>query len=139
LLLGRTPVIMSTNLTAGCEPPPISELSRDVAFYFGAVAIVEEHVFWGLICRALEDWRGPRWAIWGSALGSGVHHVGWQGLAGLAGGMIVGLYFAVVRRRVGGIPGLIVVHGASDVAAVTMAPGLGLRSSAASGFRIPAS
>jgi hypothetical protein len=92
----------------------------NVVFYFGLVGVIEELLFRGLIYRALEDWRGVRWAIWGSAVAFGVYHVGWQGLLGGLATAVVGLWFAVIRWRTGGILGLILIHGLLDTLAVEL-------------------
>jgi hypothetical protein len=99
-------------------------LLGDVLFYVGAVGVTEELLFRGLIYRALEDWRGRRRAIWGSALGFGLYHVGGQGPLGLIAGLLMGVIFGAIRWRAGGIAGLIVVHGLTDVTSLIMLPTL---------------
>lgn len=105
-----------------CDP---WRLAGQFAFYFGQVGLVEELLFRSLIYRALLDWRGLRWALWGSALAFGAYHVGSQGpLAGLATAG-AGLLFALIRWRSGGIVGLIFIHGAFDLLSVELWPELG--------------
>jgi membrane protease YdiL (CAAX protease family) len=72
-------------------------------------------LFRGLLYRILEDWRGLRLAIWGSSIGFILWHIFGQGpLMGLA-GLLIGLLFALIRWRTGGILGLIVVHALWDL------------------------
>jgi membrane protease YdiL (CAAX protease family) len=80
--------------------------------------LVEELLFRGLVYRLLEDWRGVRWAVWGSSIGFGLWHIFGQGpLAGLATALI-GLLFALMRLRGGGIIGLIILHALWDLETV---------------------
>jgi hypothetical protein len=51
-------------------------LIGDVLFYLLLVGVTEELVFRGLMYRALEEWRGTRWAIWGTTIAFGLWHVG---------------------------------------------------------------
>jgi membrane protease YdiL (CAAX protease family) len=82
-----------------------------------------------LLYRALEEWRGLRWAIWGSSIGFGLWHVFGQGpLVGIT-MVLYGLVFGLIRWRAGGIIGLILVHGAIDFAGVLMTPDLNIPSS----------
>ena len=48
------------------------QLIGDIVFYFALVGFIEELLFRGVIYRACDEWRGARWAIWGSALLFGV-------------------------------------------------------------------
>ena len=65
-----------------------------------------------------------RWAIWGTSLGFMLWHVPGQGLlVGLA-GFIIGLVFALVRWRAGGIAGLILVHGLADITSAELLPSI---------------
>jgi membrane protease YdiL (CAAX protease family) len=101
----------------GIHPPPLTWLSLtgDILFYFLLVGLVEELLFRGLIYRLLEDWGGVYWAIWGSSLGFSLWHVFGQGLVvGLA-TFLIGLLFALIRWRAGGILGLIVIHALWDL------------------------
>ena len=82
------------------------------------VGFIEELLFRGLIYRAFEEWGGTRLAIWGSAMAFGLYHLGGQGLLGFLGTAILGLIFAVIRWRAGGIVGLILIHGMIDILAI---------------------
>jgi membrane protease YdiL (CAAX protease family) len=105
-ILGRTLVLLGTNLWAGLRPIAPLQLAGDVLYYIAAVGLAEELLFRGLIYHALETLRGPRLALWGSAVAFGLYHIGVGG----------------IRWRAGGILGLILVHGLIDVAAIEMAP-----------------
>jgi len=102
------------------QPPALTLLSvlRDLLYYFGLVGLVEELLFRGLVYQALEDWRGVRWAIWGSSIGFLLWHIFGQGPLGGLGGLIIGLIFALIRWRAGGISGLIAVHALADLETV---------------------
>jgi hypothetical protein len=98
---------------------------------------IQPAVAYALVCRgigqltrslrALDEWRGARLAIWGSALAFGLYHVGGQGpLVGL-GGFIIGVIFGAIRWRAGGIVGLILVHGLVDITAMEMLPSMSIQ------------
>lgn len=116
LVLARTLVILG--VVPSYDPPSLTfrDLIAQIAFYFGLVGLVEELLFRGLIYRALEDWLGARWAIWGSSLAFGLWHTFGQGSAVGAATFFYGLIFALMRRRAGGIIGLIFAHGWMDLA-----------------------
>lgn len=76
--------------------------------------------------RALEEWRGTRWAIWVTTLGFGIWHIYGRWLAGFAAGIIFGIYFGAIRWRAGGIVGLTIAHGMMDLSAVAIVPDLRL-------------
>jgi membrane protease YdiL (CAAX protease family) len=118
--LGR----LATDLPLGLRPVTLQRLAGEIGFFFGLVGPIEELLFRGLIYRALEEWRGTRWAIWGSALAFGLYHIGWMGLLGALGCFFLGLLFGAIRWRAGGILGLILIHGLIDLAHVEMYPGL---------------
>jgi len=120
LVLGR----LATDLSPSPQPLTLRRLAGEIAFYFGLVGPIEELLFRGLIYRALDEWRGARWAIWGSALAFGLYHIGWQGLLGALGCAFLGLLFGAIRWRAGGIVGLILMHGLIDVVNVELYPGL---------------
>ncbi len=98
----------------------------DIFYYFGLVAVIEEFIFRGLLYHALDEWRGARWAIWGSTAGFILFHTGWRSPLQLLGALIIGLVFAGIRWRAGSIPGLIFTHGLIDVGAVWLLPELHL-------------
>jgi membrane protease YdiL (CAAX protease family) len=103
-------------------PPPRTWLSLvgSFLFYFLLVGLVEELLFRGLLYRLLEDWGGIRWAIWGSSFGFLLWHVFGQGsVVGLA-TFLIGLLFALIRWRAGGILGLIVIHALWDLETVLL-------------------
>ncbi len=123
-ILGRTLAYISTNLPLELQPFSFTRIVSEVLFYFGLVGFVEEFLFRGLIYHALEDWRGVRYAIWGSTLTFGIYHIGSQGILGGIGTAIIGLIFAVIRWRAGGILGLIFIHGLLDFIAVETQPSI---------------
>jgi len=104
------------------QPPPLTwlRLFGSLLYYFLLVGLVEELLFRGLLYRLLEDWGGVRWAIWGSSLGFLLWHIFGQGLVvGLA-TFLIGLLFALIRWRAGGILGLIVIHAVWDLETVLL-------------------
>jgi membrane protease YdiL (CAAX protease family) len=115
ILAGRLMIILSIGWTV--RPPQLTWLSLAgrLLYYFGLVGLVEELLFRGLIYRMLEDWRGARWAIWGSSAGFLLWHVFGQGLLIGMATLLIGLLFALLRRRGGGIVGLIVLHALWDL------------------------
>jgi membrane protease YdiL (CAAX protease family) len=124
LLVGRLLVIFSVSWNQPSPPFNPARLGGEILYYFGLVGLVEELLFRGLLYRILEDWRGARWAIWGTSLGFVLWHVFGQGLlVGLA-GFIIGLLFALVRWRAGGIAGLILVHGLADITSAELLPSI---------------
>ena len=115
LLAGRLMIILGFTWTV--HPPPLTWLSLagNLLYYFGLVGLVEELLFRGLLYRLLEDWRGVRWAIWGSSIGFIFWHIFGQGpLLGFS-ALLIGLLFALLRWRGGGIVGLIVLHALWDL------------------------
>ena len=116
IIAGRLLVIASVTWTI--QPPPFNLLRflGQVVFYFGLVGLSEELLFRGLVFRALEDWLGVRWAIWGSSIGFLLWHIFGQGPLVGAAMLLYGLIFALIRQRAGGILGLIAVHGLMDLA-----------------------
>lgn len=107
------------------RPFALGRVVGEIIFYFGCVGVVEELVFRGLMFRALENWRGSGWAVFGSALGFALWHIGW------AGPLIIvhfglGLLFGLIRWRAGGIVGLIFIHGLFDLVAVETQMPVGL-------------
>lgn len=114
LILGRS----ALNLPVHVQPLTFERMAFDIFFYIGLVGIAEELLFRGVIYRALDELRGARFAIWGSAIAFGIYHVGGQGLIGGFGTALIGLFFALIRWRAGGIVGLILIHGLYDIIAV---------------------
>jgi protein-S-isoprenylcysteine O-methyltransferase Ste14 len=116
LVLARTLVILG--VMPAYNPPSLlfGDLIAQTAFYLGLVGLVEELLFRGMIYRAVEDWLGARWAIWISSLAFGLWHIFGQGPAVGAATFFYGLIFALMRRRAGGIIGLIFAHGWMDLA-----------------------
>jgi len=120
ILAARLMIILSINWSV--RPPQLTwlRLAGGLLYYFGLVGLVEELLFRGLIYRLLEDWRGVRWAIWGSSIGFLLWHIFGQGpLVGFA-TLLIGLLFALIRWRAGGILGLIVLHGLWDLETILL-------------------
>jgi membrane protease YdiL (CAAX protease family) len=115
ILAGRLLIILVTDF--GLERPqysPLGLLGR-VVYYIGVVGLVEELLYRGLVYYALQTWLGVRWAIWGSTLGFVLWHVFGHGLLVSAGAFLVGIIFATIRWRGGGILGLVLLHGLYDL------------------------
>lgn len=104
------------------RPPTLERLAGEIVFYFFLVGLVEELLFRGLIYLALDTWIGTGAAIFGSALAFGLFHIGWAGGLGMLGLAFIGVLFAMIRWRAGGIIGLILVHGVYDVLSVELYP-----------------
>jgi membrane protease YdiL (CAAX protease family) len=121
-VLGRTLVLLGTSLWAGFRPMGLLRLAGDVLYYFVAVGLAEELLFRGVIYHALDTLKGPRLALWGSALAFGFYHVGVGGVLGFIGGLLSGVILGAIRLRGGGIVGPVLVHGLIDVTAIEMAP-----------------
>lgn len=121
MVAGRTLVILSVDW--GLALPQFSPLRLlgEFLFYFVLVGVGQELLFRGLIYRAFEEWRGTRWAIWGSSLGFGLWHLGGGPLM-VAATTLYGLIFALIRWRAGAILGLILVHGLMDFAGILLLP-----------------
>jgi membrane protease YdiL (CAAX protease family) len=126
-VVGRILVIVATDLPWRLQPITLERIVYDITYYFGLVGLIEELLFRGLMYRALDEWRGARLAIWGSALVFGLYHVGGQGSLGGLGTLIAGVVFGAIRWRAGGILGLIIAHGLSDVTSLWMLPNLDLQ------------
>ena len=128
IVIGRTLVILSVDW--GLPPPRLSTLNlvTEVLYYFGLVGIGEELLFRGLLYRALEEWRGSRWAIWGSSLGFVFWHLLGQGPVVAVAMLLYGLIFALIRWRAGSILGLIFIHGLIDFSALLLLPDLNVTS-----------
>lgn len=126
LFAGRTLVITAVQWPQEPDPLTPAQIAGDILFYFGLVAVIEEYIFRGLVYHALDKWRGARWAIWGSTAGFVLFHIGWHSPLQLLAALIIGLIFAAVRWRAGGIIGLIFSHGLIDVGAVWLLPELHL-------------
>jgi membrane protease YdiL (CAAX protease family) len=118
ILTGRLMIIFSIDWRVHPAHLTWLRLAGGLIYYFGLVGLVEELLFRGLIYRLLEDWRGVRYAIWGSSFGFGLWHVFGQGpLIGIV-TMLIGLLYAQIRWRGGGIIGLIGLHALWDLETV---------------------
>jgi len=126
-VVGRILVVVATDLPWKLQPITLERIVYDVAFYFGLVGLIEELLFRGLMYRALDEWRGARLALWGSALVFGLYHTGGQGPLGGLGTFITGVVFGAIRWRAGGILGLIVAHGLADVTSTWLLPGFNIQ------------
>ncbi len=120
ILAARLGIILSIDWNVHPAQLTPLRLVGDVLGYFLLVGLGEELLFRGLIYRLLEDWKGVRWAIWGSSVGFIFWHIFGQGpLIGLA-ALLIGLLFALLRWRGGGIVGLIVVHALWDLETILL-------------------
>ncbi len=123
ILAGRQLIIRSVDLGLGPPQYSFAGLVGGILFYFGLVAVVEELLYRGLIYQALEEWLGTRWAIWGSSFGFLLWHIFGQGpVIGLT-AFFIGLIFALLRWRAGGILGLILLHGLFDLQSFLLVSG----------------
>jgi len=120
VLSGRLLIILAIDWGVASPRIELLSLLGDILFYFGAVGLVEELLYRGLVYRALEDWLNTTWAIWGSSLGFGLWHIFGQGPLMGAVSFFIGLYFALFRWRAGGILGLIFIHGLWDLESVLL-------------------
>lgn len=120
LLAARVLVVLSIDLPTVQEAFDLKRLAGELVFYLAFVGFTEELLFRGLIYRALDEWRGARWAIWGSSLLFGLFHLAGFGPLAAFGAFINGCILAAIRWRAGGIVGLIIAHGLIDVVADEM-------------------
>jgi membrane protease YdiL (CAAX protease family) len=120
ILGGRLLIILSIDWNL--SPPRLTwfGLVGQVLYTFFLVALTEELLFRGLVYRLLEDWRGARWAVWGSSVGFGLWHIFGQGALAGAAAFVIGLLYALIRSRAGGIPGLILLHALWDLETVLL-------------------
>ena len=120
LLAARLGIILGIDWQV--DPAPLTwwGLLGELLFYLALVGFGEELLFRGLIYRLLEDWRGVRWAIWGSSAGFLLWHVFGQGLLVGFATLLIGLLFALIRWRGGGIVGLIFLHALWDLETVLL-------------------
>ena len=114
VIAGRWLIILSMEWNLPVASPTILSMVREIVFYIVLVGFGEELLFRGLVYRALANWCGPGWAIWGTSLGFIFWHIGQGPLIGLV-GLIYGLIFGLIRWRSGSINGLILVHGVMDL------------------------
>lgn len=121
IVTGRTLVILSVDWNLPVPQRSPLGLVGEFVFYFALVGIGQELLFRGLIYRAFEDWRGTRWAIWGSSLCFGLWHLGGGPLMIIA-TALYGLIFALLRFRTGSILGAILVHGLMDFTGALLLP-----------------
>jgi membrane protease YdiL (CAAX protease family) len=123
LLVGRQLIVFSIDL--GLKPALISWVGvlGNILFYIGLVGLVEEFLYRGLVYQAFEEWLGIRWAIWGSSVGFVLWHIFGQGVLVGGAAFFVGLVFALIRWRAGGIIGLIFLHGLYDLEVVLLVMG----------------
>ncbi len=121
IVAGRSLVILSVDWNL--PQPQLSPLRLvgEFVFDFALVGVGQELLFRGLIYRAFEEWRGIRWAIWGSSICFGLWHLGGGPLIILA-TALYGLLFALLRWRTGSILGAILVHGLMDFAGTLLLP-----------------
>ena len=125
VILGRLVVLLATSIPLSFQLTTLDRIVGETIFYFLLVGLGEELVFRGLMYRALDEWRGTHWAIWGSSLGFGLFHLG-HGDPTIVVAVFIGALFAAIRWRTGGIVGLIVVHALYDLSVVAMVPDLSM-------------
>ncbi len=122
LIVARWLALLCTNIPLAWQLTSLDRLVGNVAFYFLLVGVGEELLFRGVMYRALEEWRGTRWAIWITTIGFGIWHIYGRGIAGFGVGILFGVYFGAIRWRAGGIIGLIIAHALIDLSSVAIMP-----------------
>lgn len=125
VILGRILVLLATSIPLSFQFATIERALGETVYYFLLVGLGEELIFRGLMYRALHEWRGTRWAIWGSSLGFGLFHLGHIDPT-IVVAVFIGALFAAIRWRTGGIIGLIVVHALVDLSVVAIVPDLSM-------------
>jgi membrane protease YdiL (CAAX protease family) len=125
VILGRLIVLLGTNIPLSFQFASVDRIIGETVYYFLLVGLCEELIFRGLMYRALDEWRGTRWAIWGSSLGFGLFHLG-HGDPTIVVAVFIGALFAAIRWRTGGIIGLIIVHALYDLSVVAIVPELSM-------------
>ena len=125
VMLGRLLVLVATSIPLSFQFATIERIIGESAYYFLLVGLGEELIFRGLMYRALDEWRGTRWAIWGSSLGFGLFHLG-HGDPTIVVAVFIGAVFAAIRWRSDGIVGLIVVHALYDLSVIAIVPDLSM-------------
>jgi membrane protease YdiL (CAAX protease family) len=122
LISGRVLVVLAVDWGLPLQPLSMPRILADLGFYLLLVGPVEELLFRGLVYRALLDWRGLRWAIWGSSLIFVLWHIFGKGALVGAAMLLYGLIFALMRWRAGGILWAALVHGGMDIASLWLLP-----------------
>jgi len=125
VIVGRIIVLLATSIPLSFQFATLDRIVGETIYYFLLVGLGEELIFRGLMYRALDEWRGTRWAIWGSSLGFGLFHLG-HGDPTIVVAVFIGALFAAIRWRTGGIVGLIVVHALYDLSVVAIVPDLSM-------------
>jgi membrane protease YdiL (CAAX protease family) len=128
ILIGRTMIILSVDWGAPSPDFSAIRLLGEALYYFLLVGLGEELLFRGLLFRALQEWRGVGWAIWGSSMCFVLWHLFGQGPLAGAAMLLYGLIFALIRWRAGSILGLIFIHGLIDFSALLLLPDLNVTS-----------
>ncbi len=125
LIVARWLALFCTNIPLSWQFTTLDRIIGEVAYYFFLVGVGEELLFRGVMWRALEEWRGTRWAIWVTTIVFGLWHVGGgRGVLGFAAGIIFGIFFGAIRWRAGGIIGLIIAHALIDLSTVAITPNI---------------
>lgn len=114
--------LLATNLAGFTPPASFPVLAWQVFFYFALVAFTEEWIFRGLLYSALDERRGAKLAILGSALAFGLYHLPSQGARGFLATMVFGLFAALVRHRTASFLALILIHGLYDIVIINLVP-----------------
>jgi membrane protease YdiL (CAAX protease family) len=121
LITGRSLVILAVDWGASLPAFDFLAVLSSLAYCI-LIGITEELLFRGLIYRVLVDWRGVRWAIWGSSVGFVLWHIFGHGPLVGAAMLLYGLTFALMRWRAGGITALIITHALVDFFGFQMLP-----------------
>ncbi len=125
LIVGRLVVVVAVSIPLSYQFESIERTVLEILYYFLLVGFCEELLFRGLMYRALDEWLGTRWAIWGSSLGFSLFHLG-HGDPTIVTAFFFGALFAAVRWRTGSITGLIAVHALCDLTVVAIVPSLSI-------------
>lgn len=124
LIVARYFALACTNIPFAWQFTTLERWLGEIFFYIALVGVGEELIFRGVAYRALQEWRGTRWAIWVTTLGFGIWHISGRGIAGIAAGIFYGIFFAAIRWRASGVVGLIIAHGLMDLSTVAIVPNI---------------
>jgi membrane protease YdiL (CAAX protease family) len=86
------------------------------------VAANEEFGWRGVMFLSLKDWKGGRWAVWGTAVLFTLMHVGYQPWAVMPRILFTGLALGYAREKGVSLWQLVMVHAAIDVSMAVYLP-----------------
>lgn len=86
------------------------------------VAMNEEFGWRGVMFLSLKDWKGERWAVWGTAILFTLMHVGYQPWPAMPRILFTGLVFGYARLKGVSLWQLVAIHAAIDVSMAVYLP-----------------